>query len=182
MCGVGSDSDYLTLGELTHLLNRVPGRVIVVLDSCFSGNSIYPKGISGSSEAEQFNQMVIEAFADADPGLDLSPAGNYGEKYGELRSAKFLVLTASKENEVSYNSRYNPIGGALTKGVVQGAGCSFPSGSFSGSIRADSNGDRRVSLNELHTYASRYVYDEMGTRQHVSCYPTNCTTAILIKK
>ena len=173
----GRDSSLLYLSTLASELKKVPGRVVIILDSCGSGGGVSSKDIDGFNP-EKFDQMVISAFASADPGLEASAAKGTDaqEKYGELRNSKFLVLTASRKNETSSDLRVNGVwGGAMTRKIVEGAGCAFPSGTYNyRGIPADRNGDRKLSLYEVHKYSSSRV-----SGQHISCYPTNCSTVFM---
>lgn len=188
---VSVDYTFVSLQKLAELLSAVPGKVVVILDSCGSGGGVANVGSSaggaGSAAAFSpalFNRQVINAFAAADPGISVSQ-GVSGDAdvpmvgYGELRTSKFLVLTASAANQASSDLMINGIwGGALTRTIVQGAGCSFPSGSWNGGwIPADKNSDNKLTLNELYTYSSSNVM----SRQTVSCYPTGSSSVVMAK-
>ena len=76
---------------------------------------------------------------------------------GEMRQKRFTVLTACAYGTTSlaiYYTKSNGnailhIGSAYTYALVNALGCSYPSGKYSGSIKADSNRNKKVTLKEL---------------------------------
>lgn len=174
---VGVDSSGLSMTELSNALKKIPGKVIVILDSCYSGNAIAKKG-AAEPDPEIFNQAAVDAFAAADTAAS---DGGVMEKNGELRNGKFLVLSSGAKNEVCYDMKINGIwGGAFTRSFVKGAGCSFPGGSYTGRILCDSNNDKKVSLKEMYSYTRRNV-SAMKSEQHVTCYPYG-SSGVIFKK
>ena len=224
---VGIDDSDIYMEELAARLKKVPGKVVIILDSCGSGNSIYKVGASGieaetgsatedpdtpaavpaaddpnisaaptTNNPDTFNQLVIDIFSQADPGLEPEAEGaellSDGTSLpqvglGELRVNKFYVLTASDAFQSSsdlYTSGQG-WGGALSKGVVAAAGCSFPSGSYTGSIPGDTNKDRKLTLKELYVYSSdvvSWLTSRQRYPQTVRYYPVNSGQVILGKK
>ena len=89
------------LSELRDLLLQVPGKVIVILQSCGSGAAIFSNDSSSSKvrrAAEAFDSNAIRLFQDADPGIH-EPVANTGE----FRVAnKFYVLCASGYREETW--------------------------------------------------------------------------------
>jgi len=177
---VGVDSSYLSMSELASALKKIPGRVIVVLDSCYGGNAI-AKNAGMEYSPEKFDRAAIDAFAAADTVIETNPGSDYAEKNGELRNGKFLVLAGGQKGELTYDVPQNGLyGGLFTRYFVQGAGCSFPGGNYSGRIPSDSNSDRKVTLKEMYNYTRRNVLAYNG-RQHVTCYPAGSGGVILKK-
>ena len=177
---VGVDSSYLSMSELASALKKIPGRVIVVLDSCFSGNAI-SKDAGMEYSPEKFDRAAVNAFAAADTVIETNPGSDAAEKNGELRNGKFLVLAGGQKGELTYDVPQNGLyGGLFTRYFVQGAGCSFPSGNYSGRIPSDSNYDKKVTLKEMYNYTRRNVLAYNG-RQHVTCYPSG-SNGVLFKK
>ena len=89
------------LSELRDLLLQVPGKVIVILQSCGSGAAIFSNDSSSSKvrrAAEAFDSNAIRLFQEADPGIH-EPVANTGE----FRVAnKFYVLCASGYREETW--------------------------------------------------------------------------------
>lgn len=146
--GEEDPSDYLVPYTLAKQLSEVPGRVIVILDSCFSGAVIASKGTS--TEAERINRNVINAFAAYDnPQAEKDPDA----KTEELRKSKFVVFTASKPYEESYAPIINNMRASVfTYSLINACGSDYPSGSYLGHIPADVNGDLCLSAEEAYRY------------------------------
>ena len=177
---VGIDYHLVSLEMLADSLKKIPGRVIIVLDSCGSGGGVAKS--KAVFDADNFNQMVVNAFANADPGYtdpsadsDVPMVG-----YGEFLNSKFLVLTASAANEISKDIKLNGIwGGAMTRMFAAGAGCTYPGGVFGGYIPADSNGDLKLTLNEMYRYIAVSITNLSS--QHVMCYPAGSSSVMMVK-
>ena len=178
-------SGELRMGELAKALKAVPGKVIVIIESCGSGAGVYVSKAEQNAArndirnaAKAFDHAVIEAFSKADTGVAIpgdsheAVKGAVSANTGELRvENKFYVLTASRYQEYSWGSeqdKYN----YFTKWLTDGIGTS-------GSMPADTNGDGNgtTTLNELFNYISK-VGDNYGFRsdgryyyQHVQVYP-----------
>lgn len=152
---VGSD---ITFAELANKLSYIPGRVIVILDSCFSGDAINKNG--GGQDADQmiqaYNQAAIDAFSGYYLAEDGSATKEKTTKSGELATSKFIVITASSKSETSHDYYYDNSGlrqGQFTAALIQGMGCTYPNGAYSGHMPADANGDNCITLGEIYEYA-----------------------------
>jgi len=179
----GIDSSGLSMSDLAAELKKIPGKVVVVLDSCNSGNAVEKdvNAIKTEYSPEIFDRAAVEAFAAVNTSLESAPNSEDAEKNGELRNSKFLVLAAGRKNENTYDVYNNWVyGGLFTRYFVQGAGCSYPSGNYSGYIPSDTNNDRKITLKEMYTYTARNVFAYNG-KQHVTCYPYGSTGVILKK-
>ena len=176
-------AESITLSELRDALLKVPGKVIVILESCGSGAAVYASNGSGSrldslaKSAEAFNARAVEVFRSADPGVvDSDYAANTGEF---RRENKFYVLTASayREESYGYSNGYNVFTEHLAKGVGK-----------SGNMPADKayvgNGNGTVDLHELYRYISGesdYSRIKIGAfyyYQHVQVYPSDLRFAL----
>ena len=133
------------------------GRIVVILDSCHSGAAIALDG--GASETDAFNQAVIEAFS----GYyleDDAQEGEPGTRMGEMRTSKFIVITAAGYWQSSYDGKFDGSGydqGAFTAALIKGMGCRYTSGKYLGSMPADKNNDKKVTLKELYDYIVQQV-------------------------
>ena len=148
-----------------------------------------------SFDPELFNRQVIAAFAAADPGLETETGAAFitdGSElpqvgWGELRNSKFLVLTATTLNEESWeyaDGGSDIWGGALTRAIAEATGCTFPAGSYKGSIPADSDKNKKLTLKELYGYVRPRVSQmvkQLNSVQHVSCYPENSSGVMFVK-
>ena len=186
---VDSDNEYagalaMTSGEdlmlnvLASALQSVPGKVIVILESCGAGAAIYAN--SGNAvpnrkdlyedykrRAESFDAAVVKAFSNVDSEALQANIGEF-----RVRS-KFYVLTASSYQELSWGwetgtseTSYNYFTKWLTEGIAT-----------AGSMPADANRNRQTTLNELYSYISKVgdkvPFDSNGQiyYQHVQVYP-----------
>lgn len=185
-------SGMLTLKDLADALGSVPGKVIVILESCGSGAAVYANNGSGKDKkalfeeakrrTEAFDAAVIKMFSNADSGTKASVQGDAGDSgvsvrnTGEFRvEKKFYVLTASRFQELSWGwesgspeSSYNYFTMWLTEGI-----------GTSGAMPADTDGNRKTTLNELYQYISdvgdNFPFEAGGVYyQHVQVYPANC--------
>lgn len=172
------DYDYILLSDLAEMLSAVPGKVIVILDSCGSGAAVYSSqsinsiGIgdeSSSFDPQKFNEEAISAFS------NLASVQN---KSGEFRNSKYYVLTASAYGEDSKSVMTNNIwGGALTRGFVASAGYDFNTKTWLSSMNGDANHDNIVTLNECYIYCADYA----SGYQNVQVYPENSDFKLFIR-
>lgn len=166
---VAIDEKYITFSELASALSKVKGRVIVILDSCFSGASI--NKAAGDQDLDKMMQAYNKAAIEAFSGYYLE-----GEtaKSGELAQSKFIVISASSKTETSHDYYYDGSGyrqGQFTAALIKGMGCKYPSGSYSGSMPADKNSNKLITLSEIYTYAYNQAISWSGN-QHAQYYGT----------
>ncbi len=167
------DENYITMNDLAKELSKVKGRVIVILDSCMSGAAIQPKSAHSTANgadpiedvSEAFYESAVEAFSgyylDAEDG---EPASN--TRMGEFRKSKFIVITAATAYRSSYEGKFDGTGyyqGAFTAALIKGMGCKYLTGSYTGSMPADTNKNKQVTLYEIYSYAQNQAYN--WTRQ-----------------
>ena len=168
----------LMLKDLASALQAVPGKVIVILESCGSGAAVYANGSSDDRKSlfetykrrtEAFDAAVIEAFASADSAALQANTGEFRVR------RKFYVLTASRFQELSWGwesgtpeTSYN----YFTLWLTQGIGTS-------GHMLADVDKNGKTTLKELYNYISNvgdnYPFRSSGQvyYQHVQVYPAN---------
>ena len=167
LCGV--DDNYVTPAELRDALNNIPGKIIVILDCCHSGAVIATKdsGEPVYADPAQFTNAIVSAFS----GYTIPVSTTDGDgKYGEMRTEKFIVLTACTIQEESWNWWYDGSYaymsfGTFTKALFEGLGCSWPYANLGSTIPCDTNGDGIASLGECRTYVAgraTQINREMG--------------------
>ena len=174
--------EVLLISELRDCLLAVPGRVVVILQSCGSGAAIHANGgfDTKARAAARLDEQFVDAFRKADPGVvcDDEPLSNTGE----LRVMnKFYVLAASAIWEDSwgwefpgeeYFDGYNHFTDWLVEGVGQ-------SGSMPADKKYAGNRNGIVDLRELYRYIAAVgdhnAVNTDGHRyyQHVQVYPDN---------
>lgn len=179
------DDEVITLQELANSLNQVKGSVIVILDSCGSGAGIDSPYYSSSEKtdfsarstfsAEDFNNSAVSAFSNLDNGFQ--------SKYLELVKAnKFYVITAAAMHQQSWDILKGGIkGGALTRGLVKGAGYNYTSFKVGAGMPADKNSDYSVSLEEAWRYAQSVVNSLTDQKQDVMRYPRGSSFSLWSK-
>lgn len=166
---VGNDGNtHVTADQLRSALDRIPGRKIVIIDACYSGNLIQEADttsgtgsvamLEGTSEdtegtSEHFVQSFISAFSRRTRG------GLAGESY--------FVLTSAADNELCYEEEIDgTVYGLFTSMLFRG--CGYQSNAAS----ADSNGNGVLTFQEIYQYThKKLVYDG----QHVQGYPMDCS-------
>ena len=190
LTGSTYEEQWLIFEDLANALKAVPGKVIVIVESCGSGAAIYAPGISENSAnalrnaAISLDNALIDAFSSADPGIRVRVSdserrrriakGQLAPNTGELRvENKFYVLTASRYHEDSYGfESYSDSYNYFTKWLTDGIGTS-------GRMPADANYDNETTLSELFNYISRvgdnypFNFAEGTFYQHVQVYPKN---------
>ena len=162
----GTDyAEWLTFGELAAWLSKyVKGNVIVILESCGAGSAIYQNGKQiDDFDPELFTQQAVDAFAAAEKGEVPNT--------GELRKSRYYVLAAAKHRQESWGHESGDAGNFFTDWLIEGIGSS-------GTMPADTNKDKVVTLNELYQYIAQYdtytFYDGYSYyTQQVQVYPTN---------
>ena len=171
--GQGPDSDddsvrgalvttdgLVTVRELADLLKNVKGTKIVIMDCCFSGAGIYSGNGVSSNSAAAFDDAVLRAFAGSGSGI----SANTGEL---LRLNNTYVLTAAQWDSIGFATMFpgsKLIMNALTQAILLGMGVQPANGAYKGSMPADKNKDRKLTLGELHAYATtltRRVVDQI---------------------
>ncbi|MEG2315579.1 MAG: Ig-like domain-containing protein [Clostridia bacterium] len=190
-----TSSEYLTGAELANALNKVPGTVIVILESCFSGNTIWDGTRARTLTPEPtdedlsgFNHSMINAF---------SAYGRAAARSGELRTQKFHVLTTAAQNQNGLEFQYNNgVGfGLLTRGLAQCAGYLFIDANkgyqWAGSFVADEDGDGCITVAEAYSCAKplvkNWAYNTIvggkpqAHTQDVQVWPSNSTQPLLFR-
>ena len=163
---LGVDREDLSLKDLAAQLKKVPGSVIVVLDSCGSGAAVHTsKALSAGQEAKQFNAAAIQAFRGTD-GVSLST--------GEFRKRKFYVITSSAAyQDSSYQFLGNLFAGSyMTIALASSGGFAHTPAYWNGLLPADANGDKAVTIEEAYQYITKYLKEKYsGVDQDTQRYP-----------
>ena len=166
LCGVNvvaeTHTDVVTTAQLANALSKVKGKVIVIIDACFSGAAISTKSAVIDSRLNRYNQAIVDAFSGytLDYELDI-PEFAYANS-GELATNKFLVITASSYYETSLANGLTPLS-LFTSELLYAAGMTISgtTASYSGSsMPADTNPrDNNLTLKECYDYTKREIQD-----------------------
>lgn len=150
------DIKLISPRELAGWLSQIPGKVIVISDSCFSGGMINK---SAGNVTFKSNKSFINAFQEVDP---MTKSG------GDLRKNKFKVLTACSKKQYSYCTEDY---GFFTKILIDGAGYKYADGSKEKKAPADLNKDNFLTLFECQRYSNQFIHPDLD--QNSQCYPEN---------
>lgn len=186
LCGVNSDTsyDYVTVADLKAALDKVRGKKIVLLDSCYSGMFIdktgngdilfvsekeaaalgVDKAMTDQEAMEAFNENVINVFAAA-------------EKADNLATSKYYVMTGCSKYQtsaelISGGTRF----GLFTNVLLEASGYNSRNGSFYTVQYGDADSNGKLTLKELYSYTYsgvNEIADMLGITQSVRVYPTN---------
>ena len=156
------DKNYIRTDELATALSAFKGKVVVMLDSCFSGATIYKNGEPANNDEtlDQFNQSVVDAFTGYTFTDESEAEFSATQKLGELAQSKFTVLTAARYDQTSSSLSFTSglSFGVFTAGIVEGMGCEYPSGSYvEGGMSADTDGNSKATLEEIYNYVCDFV-------------------------
>ena len=174
---VGVDGELLTTAQLASALSKVPGRVIVILDSCYSGAAITDKTGTGTAVARAGSaDSLTELRALAQSQLNAFKGRillkSVSERAAELAATKFVVMVSARYDGVSGEGTINGIRASIfTYSMLKGLGCSYPNGAYGGSMPAD-NGDGAVTLQEIYTYTAAEA-NRLYQKQTALCYGPN---------
>ena len=185
------NTGYILLRDLATWLGNVPGKVIVLLESCGAGAAVYSSSEQQNSAAlnkaaeewsSAFVSSAVQAFASADRGIAAGTYWDYDEtgaitNTGEFRTNHFYVLAAARYQENSYGWEGGNPHNAFTGWLAEGVGVS---GNMPADRLSTSNKDGAVNLTELFNYIKQFdgqVYDsDSGAYiQHVQRYPVGST-------
>lgn len=168
------DRNDVLPSQLAAMLKQIPGTVIVMSNSCFSGHFIN-KGEGSSDEAAQ---NFVNAFAQQ----------NETVKSGEFATSKFKVLVAASKYQESWNAISPNQFGFFTYLMIKGSGFDYFSGSKSSSAPADKNRNNKLTVDELSSYINSSLRSGFTVRnvrwkppktETVVGYPTGTSYAII---
>ncbi len=181
LCGI--DGGFVTVDEVQSYLDRTPGTIVVILDSCLSGQYITTKSLSPAQKKAQ-----ITAFNSAWTSALSSSKTAYTSKAltSSAQRSRFKILTAAAPLESSYGAGSSTGFGWFTTWAAYGLGQianTETGGSASGSLAADSNSDNAVTLTELYNFVKTNLATEWDPiyQQHVQVWPAGDKTAIVNK-
>ena len=181
LCGI--DDTYLLVDDVQYYLDRTPGTIVVILDSCLSGQYITTKSTSPA-----LNKAQIAAFNSAWTNALSSSKTAYSSKAltSSTQRSRFKILTAAAPLESSYGASSSTGFGWFTTWAANGLGriANYNTGaSTAGSLAADSNTDRAVTLTELYNYIKTNLAKEWDPvyQQNVQVWPAGDKTAIVNK-
>ncbi len=161
-----SDGYRLYMTELRTMLQQIPGKKLVIIDACNSGN--FTDLIPGRNLEkrikqvnEQFNSSVINVFSQS-------------RRNGE---PEFYVMTGASIQQSSWENAtlHNGVFSFFLLDGIGDVGEDNPLEAFDYTFDADVNDDGYVTMAEAYDYASpkveQFVYDLNGYHQSIQVYP-----------
>ncbi len=174
---VGTGTTYLSVTKLKSILDQIPGKKIVIIDSCHSGQMIGRSGSASVSKSElnAFNSQVISAFSTKSRSAD------------NLANSGYYVITAAHSTEESVNMGYDADDdgildkhfGLFTYTLTQGSGWNMATNRVR-SLSADSDGNGEITLHEAYSYA-RYKAQQSNPNQTAQVYPSGSSMVVWAK-
>ena len=202
---VGVYHTYLSVSRLKEELDKIPGKKIVILDSCHSGAMIGKSAGEEvtSAELSAFNSLVISTFAsDADvvvKTVDIAPLADEDELFGEqplmiargendLANSGYYVITAAHSSEQSVSMGYDDDGdnkvekyfGLFTYGVCHGSGWNVATDKVISTLNADRDGNNEITLYEAYLYA-KATAQRSNPNQTAQIWPSNSAQVVWAK-
>ena len=170
---VGADGNgSVRASELRQALDQIPGRKIIILDSCYSGTIISgetpvllrAEGIREEKTARDFLDSFTAAFTMK------SRSSSYYSQY--------FMLTSAAENEECFEDRIGGrSAGLFTANLAKGLGYNSWNNTFE-EMAADVNQNGVVTFQEAYQYARERLIAE---GQHAQVYPAGCDWFGLIR-
>ena len=158
-----STNEYFTPKELRNFLdNNVKGKVVLLIESCFSGSFITKSEYVEQDYKNNFSDNFINSFTTASSTITTKQT-----KSSTLDASKYKIICSSDENEGSRGGNIS----LATKYWNYGAGWNSEDIKKC-KLKADKNKDNKVTLYELYRYSYKKVKAEKST-QHVCVYPKN---------
>lgn len=197
---VGTFQTYVSISRLKTELDKIPGKKILIIDACHSGQFISRDGTTTTVSASAFNSQVINLFANEaqlTQSLNRSTTVVLGEDGQELLEAEapvllerdsnvnfasggYYVITACRSTEKSVSTGYDSNGdgkidryfGLFTYGLCYGNGWNLAKNTAIGSLAADLNQDNQITLYEAYVYA-KVMAQSHNPGQTAQIWPEN---------
>lgn len=196
---VGTFQTYVSIARLKTELDKIPGKKVIIIDACHSGQFIARDGAVTQVSSSAFNSQVVNLFANenqlsgdvnrtavvlAADGSELlsEEAPEFIDRAGETNFAKsgYYVITACRSEEKSVSTGYDSNGdgkidryfGLFTYGLCYGNGWNLARNSAISSLNADLNKDSKVTLYEAYVYA-KVMAQSHNPNQTAQIWPEN---------
>ena len=167
-----------TITALQSLGFRIPGKKIVIIDSCHSGQMIGRSGEASSvtnAELTAFNRQVVTTFTQqARSDYDLANSGYYVITAAHSTEDR-ATMGYDADNDGILDKRF----GLFTYSMCYGNGWNMATNAAR-TLTADSDSDGVITLNEAYSYA-RYKAQQSNPNQTAQVYPTNSNMVVWAK-
>lgn len=196
---VGTFQTYVSIARLKTELDKIPGKKVIIIDACHSGQFIARDGAVTQVSSSAFNSQVVNLFANDDQlsgdvsrtavvlaadGSELlsEEAPAFIDRADDANFAKsgYYVITACRSEEKSVSTGYDSNGdgkidryfGLFTYGLCYGNGWNLARNSAISSLNADLNKDSKVTLYEAYVYA-KVMAQSHNPNQTAQIWPEN---------
>lgn len=196
---VGTFQTYVSIARLKTELDKIPGKKVIIIDACHSGQFIARDGAVTQVSSSAFNSQVVNLFANDDQlsgdvnrtavvlaadGSELlsEEAPEFIDRAGDTNFAKsgYYVITACRSEEKSVSTGYDSNGdgkidryfGLFTYGLCYGNGWNLARNAAISSLNADLNKDSKVTLYEAYVYA-KVMAQSHNPNQTAQIWPEN---------
>lgn len=196
---VGTFQTYVSIARLKTELDKIPGKKVIIIDACHSGQFIARDGAVTQVSSSAFNSQVVNLFANDDQlsgdvsrtavvlaadGSELlsEEAPAFIDRAGETNFAKsgYYVITACRSEEKSVSTGYDSNGdgkidryfGLFTYGLCYGNGWNLARNAAISALNADLNKDSKVTLYEAYVYA-KVMAQSHNPNQTAQIWPEN---------
>lgn len=196
---VGTFQTYVSIARLKTELDKIPGKKVIIIDACHSGQFIARDGTVTQVSSSAFNSQVVNLFANDDQlsgdvsrtavvlaadGSELlsEEAPEFIDRAGETNFAKsgYYVITACRSEEKSVSTGYDSNGdgkidryfGLFTYGLCYGNGWNLARNAAISALNADLNKDSKVTLYEAYVYA-KVMAQSHNPNQTAQIWPEN---------
>ena len=196
---VGTFQTYVSIARLKTELDKIPGKKVIIIDACHSGQFIARDGAVTQVSSSAFNSQVVNLFANEDQlsgdvsrtavvlaadGSELlsEEAPAFIDRAGKTNFAKsgYYVITACRSEEKSVSTGYDSNGdgkidryfGLFTYGLCYGNGWNLARNAAISSLNADLNKDSKVTLYEAYVYA-KVMAQSHNPNQTAQIWPEN---------
>lgn len=196
---VGTFQTYVSIARLKTELDKIPGKKVIIIDACHSGQFIARDGTVTQVSSSAFNSQVVNLFANDDQlsgdvsrtavvlaadGSELlsEEAPEFIDRAGDTNFAKsgYYVITACRSEEKSVSTGYDSNGdgkidryfGLFTYGLCYGNGWNLARNAAISALNADLNKDSKVTLYEAYVYA-KVMAQSHNPNQTAQIWPEN---------
>ncbi len=196
---VGTFQTYVSIARLKTELDKIPGKKVIIIDACHSGQFIARDGAVTQVSSSAFNSQVVNLFANDDQlsgdvsrtavvlaadGSELlsEEAPAFIDRAGDTNFAKsgYYVITPCRSEEKSVSTGYDSNGdgkidryfGLFTYGLCYGNGWNLARNAAISSLNADLNKDSKVTLYEAYVYA-KVMAQSHNPNQTAQIWPEN---------
>lgn len=205
---VGTFQTYVSISRLKTELDKIPGKKIIIIDACHSGQFISRDGESTAISSSAFNQQVVNLFANdeqrAQPltrSLDVvlnadgsevleqeAPVQLTRDTNASFATSSYYVITACRSDEKSVSTGYDSNGdgkidryfGLFTYGLCYGNGWNLARNTAMSAMSADLNKDNQISLYEAYVYA-KVMAQSHNPSQTAQIWPENSAFVLWAK-